>query len=61
MRSLPQDSLVVNIRSIDVEDIDKSYPGGYFDGSSAGDPKICGAGGMIYISDEHFFFLLRLL
>ena len=55
MRSLPHDSLIVNIRSVIVEDIDKSYPWGYFDGSFADDPKICGAGGMIYFSDEHFF------
>ena len=45
MRSLPQDSLVVNIKFVGVEDIDKTYPWGYFDGSSAGDPKICGARG----------------
>ena len=55
MRSLPQDSLVVKIISFAVEDIDKSYPWGYFDGSSAGEPKICGARGMIYIANEHFF------
>ena len=28
---------------------------GYFDGSAVGDPKICGAGGMLFISDIHFF------
>ena len=28
---------------------------GYFDGSTAGDPKIYGVGGMVYISDEHYF------
>ena len=26
LRSLPQDNLVVNIRSVAVEDIDKTYP-----------------------------------
>ena len=35
--------------------IDKTYPWGYFDGFAARDPKICGAGGMIYIFDEHYF------
>ena len=44
-----------NIRSVVVENIDKTYPWGYFDGSAAGDPKICGAGGMLYISDGHYF------
>ena len=55
LRSFLQDNTIVKIRSVFVEYIDKSYPWGYFDGSSADDPKICGAGGMIYISNEHFF------
>ena len=37
------------------EVIDKSYPWGYFDGSAAGDPKLCGAGGLIFITDQHYF------
>ena len=37
------------------EHIDKASPWGYFDGSAAGMPQICGAGGILYISDEHFF------
>ena len=28
---------------------------GFFYGSTVGDPRICGAGGMLYISDEHYF------
>ena len=28
---------------------------GYFDGSRAGVPHICGAGGLLYISNVHFF------
>ena len=28
---------------------------GYFDGSVAGVPRICGVGGLLYISDEHYF------
>ena len=55
LRSFPQDNLVVKIRNIVVENIDKTYPWGYFDGSVAGDPKLCGAGGMIYFYDEHYF------
>ena len=37
------------------EQIDKAVPWGYFDGSAAGSPHICGARGILYISDEHFF------
>ena len=36
------------------ETIDKYFPWGYFDGSALGDPRTCGAGGLIYFSDEHF-------
>ena len=46
---------MVKIKTIAVENIDKTYPWGYFDGSVVGDPKICGARGMIYISNEHYF------
>ena len=46
---------MVKIRIVSVDNIDKTYPWGYFDGSAAGEPKICGAGGMLYISDEHYF------
>ena len=28
---------------------------GFFDGSAVGDPKICGAVGMLFLSDVHFF------
>ena len=45
----------MKIKSFVVEPIDKSYPWGYFDGSAAGEPKLSGAGGMLYISDEHYF------
>ena len=37
------------------EFIDKSYPWGYFDGSTSGDPKICGVGGALFILDDHFY------
>ena len=55
MKNIPQSNSVVSIKTIFVEDIDKTYAWGYFDGSAAGDPKICGAGGMLFISDTHFF------
>ena len=45
---------MVSIRSIFVEEIDHSYAWGYFDGSAAGDPMICGAGGILYFSDRHY-------
>ena len=37
-----------------VEVIDKTFPWGYFDGSASRDPKICGAGGVLFISEDHF-------
>ena len=55
MMALPQKNTVVIIRSIFVEVIDESFACGYFDGFAAGEPKICGVGGMLYISDEHYF------
>ena len=55
LSNFPQDKIVVRIRSIIEEFINKSFPWGYFDGSSASDPKICGAGGMLCISDDHYF------
>ena len=45
----------MNIRMVVNEHIDKASPWGYFDGSAAGVPQICGAGGIQYLSDEHFF------
>ena len=45
----------MNMRLVVNEHIDKASPWGYFDGSAAGVPQICGAGGILYISDEHFF------
>ena len=54
MSSFPQDK-IIRIRLVVEEVIDKSYPWGYFDGLATGDPKICGAGGLLYISDEHYF------
>ena len=44
MRSLPQETAVVKIRSIFVEVIDNSFAWGFFDGYAAGAPKICGVG-----------------
>ena len=55
MKNIPQSNSVVSMRTIFVENIDKTYAWGFFDGSAARYPKICGAGGMLYISDNHFF------
>ena len=38
-----------------MEVIDKSFAWGFFDGFVAGEPKIYGAGGVLYIPDEHYF------
>ena len=50
-----QDKLVVRIRPVVEEVVDKAYPWGYFDGSAAREPKTCGVGGLLFISYEHFF------
>ena len=55
MMALPRKSSMTSIRTIFVEVIDKTYAWGFFDGSVVGVPNICGAGGMMYISDDHFF------
>ena len=54
LKNIPRNLSVISIRSIVVEDIDHSFAWGYFDGSAAGDPMLCGAGGMLYLSDRHF-------
>ena len=53
LRSFPSDKSAVKIRSVFVS-IDKTYPWGYFDGSRAREPKVCGAGGVLYFSDVHY-------
>ena len=49
LSSYPQDNRIMNIRIVVEEIIDKSSPWVYFE------PQICGAGGLLYISDEHYF------
>ena len=44
-----------NLRMVFNEQIDKSSLWGYFDGSTAGIPQICGVGGILHLSDEHSF------
>ena len=36
LKFFSQENLVVNIKTVAVENIDKTYPWGYFDGSAAG-------------------------
>ena len=49
----------MNIRLVAKEIINKSNSlWGYFDGSTAGEPQICGVGGLLYISNEHYFTFL---
>ena len=45
----------MKIRIIIEEDIDKSNPWGYFDGLVADDPHLCGAWGVLFIKDDHYF------
>ena len=46
---------MVSIRTIFVEVIDKTFAWVFFYGFAVGDPKVCGAGGMLFLSDVHFF------
>ena len=55
LSSFPQDNIAVRIRFVVEEGFDKSLHWGYFDGSAAGEPKICGAGELLVIYDDHFF------
>ena len=56
MKNILQSNSVVSIRTIFVEVIDKTLSWGFFDGSAAHDPKICGSRGMLFLSDAHFFY-----
>ena len=55
LRSFPQDDYVMKIIPIFAETIDKTYPWGYFDRSAADASTSCGAGGILYISDNLSF------
>ena len=37
------------------EVIDKTYPWGYFDGASQGDPTMCGVGVVLFLEEGHHF------
>ena len=55
LSAYPLDKRALNLRMVVNEQIDKESPWGYFDGLATGVPQICGAGGILYLSDEHFF------
>ena len=46
---------MLKIIIITEEIIDKSNPWGFFDGSTADDPHLCGAEGILFIKDDHYF------
>ena len=45
----------MKIRIIADEIIDKTKPWGFFDGSVSGNPHLCGAGGILYLKEDHYF------
>ena len=55
LRSFPQGDFVMKIILVFAETIDKTYPWGYFDGSETDASISFGVGGILYISDKHFF------
>ena len=53
--SYQQENEVLKIRIPTEEIIDKSKPRGFFDGLASGDPHLCGARGILFIKDDHYF------
>ena len=45
----------MKIRIIIEEIIDKSQPWGFFDGSASSDPHLCGARGILFLKEDHFY------
>ena len=54
LQFIPRDNIVIKTRLVVEETIDKTFPWGYFYGSALGDPKVCGVGGIIYFSEDHY-------
>ena len=44
----------MKIRIISEEVIDRTKPWGFFYGSTLGNPKVCGVGGILFLKDDHF-------
>ena len=56
LSAYPLDNRTLKLRMVVNEQIDKESPQwGYFDGSAAGIPQICGGNGILYLTDEHSF------
>jgi ribonuclease HI len=53
LKSFPRKKIVKAPRQIIEEVIDRSGSWLYFDGATQGNPLVCGAGGIIYISESH--------
>jgi ribonuclease HI len=53
----PQEKEDLGIRNVIVEAVNKLIPWGFFDGASQGEPRRCGGGGLLYLSDSHSFEL----
>ena len=45
---------VLKIRIILEEVIDRNKSWGFFDGSALGNPKVCGAGGILFLTTDHY-------
>ena len=44
----------MKIRIISEEVIDRTKFWGFFDGSASGNPKVCGAGGILFLKNDHY-------
>ena len=48
------ETAVLKIRIISEEVIDRNKSWGFFDGSSLGNPKVCVAGGILFLTADHY-------
>ena len=53
--SYPLETATLKVRIITDEVINRSKPWGFFDGSASGNPQVCGAGGVYFLNDNHYF------
>ena len=48
------ETIVLKIRIISKEVIDRNKSWGFFYGSALGNPKVCGAGGILFLKADHY-------
>ena len=51
------ETTILKIRIISGEVIDRNNSWGFFDGSALGNPKVCGVGGILFLTVDHYIYL----